>query len=88
MLFHGVKALLFKKGINVESHRCVLSYFVNEYVKTKEFNPGISRILYNLFDGSDDADYDIKVDFSKEEAVFNHRKAKSFVDECRKILNL
>jgi len=39
-----------------------------------------------LFDDRDDADYDIKVNFSKEDTLFNLKKAKNFINECENFL--
>jgi len=62
------------------------NFFGKEYIKTELFNSGISKTLYKLFDDRDDADYDIKVNFSKEDTLFNLKKAKNFINECENFL--
>jgi uncharacterized protein (UPF0332 family) len=85
-VFHATKALLLKKGIVTESDRGALQFFGKEYIKTGEFNSGISKILYSLFDDRENADYDVKVNFTKEDALINILKAKNFIKECENFL--
>ncbi|KZX12682.1 hypothetical protein MBFIL_10820 [Methanobrevibacter filiformis] len=42
--------------------------------------------MYKLFDDREDADYDVRVDFSKDDAIHNIQKAKNFIEECEKFL--
>ncbi|MDR1721643.1 MAG: HEPN domain-containing protein [Methanobrevibacter sp.] len=85
-VFYGAKALLIKKGINPKTHRGTIQQFGLEYVINDSFDNEISKILSNLEDDREDADYEFQSIFTYENAMDNLNKAEIFLDECSRFL--
>ena len=85
-VFYAAKALLIKKGIVTKKHSGTINKFGLEYVSNGKFDSGIAKFLRNLENDRTDADYDIQLIFSKEDAIDDLNNAETFIKECRKFL--
>jgi len=85
-VFHGARALLFKKGITTKTHSGTIHKFGLEYVINDIFDSSIAKILSSLEDEREDVDYDYRFIVTEKDAINALNKAKIFVEECRKFL--
>ena len=65
-LFHAVSALLIKGGLNVKSHRVILSLFGQHYVRTGIFTREDGSLLSDLVIMRDNADYNLFFEANEE----------------------
>ena len=65
-LFHSVSALLINGGLNVKSHRGILSLFGQHYVRTGIFSREDGSLLSDLVIMRDNADYNCFFDANEE----------------------
>lgn len=65
-LFHAVSALLINGGLNVKSHRGILSLFGQNYVRTGIFSREDGSLLSDLVIMRDNADYNCFFEANKE----------------------
>ncbi len=85
-MFLSAKALLIKKGYNLDKHRTLISIFGNEYVNNGEFDRKIAKSLSGTQSLRDNADYDAIDKVSKQIAQQKIKEAEAFIEECKKFL--
>jgi uncharacterized protein (UPF0332 family)/predicted nucleotidyltransferase len=84
--FYGTKALLLKKGITYVKPSKNTEKFIQEYVKNDKFNGKIAKTLAKLEEDKMLADYDYTFKATKTQAKEDLKKAKEFIEECKKFL--
>ena len=85
-VFYATKALLIKKGIETKKHSGTIHKFGLEYVVNGNFDSEIAKSLKNLENDRTNADYDVHLIFSKEDALYDLKNAQTFIEECKKFL--
>ena len=84
--FHSMRSLLALEKIDFKSHKGVISYFREKYIKTGVFDTQLSKILTDLFQVRTDADYDDYYDIEREEAATQIENAELFFTEINNYL--
>ena len=85
-VFYAAKALLIKKGFETKKHSGTIHKFGLEYVINEDFNSEIAKVLKNLENDRTEADYDIHMSFTEEDAIYDLNNAETFIEECRRFL--
>jgi len=85
-VFYATKALLIKKGFETKKHSGTIQKFGLEYVINGNFDNEIAKVLKNLENNRTEADYDIHMNFSKEDAIYDLHNAGTFIEECKRFL--
>ncbi|OQD58002.1 hypothetical protein MBBAR_30c00020 [Methanobrevibacter arboriphilus JCM 13429 = DSM 1125] len=85
-MFHAARGILAKKNIYPKTHKGITHQLGHEYIHIMDFNQDI----YNLFIRSQhdryDADYELYIVFTEEDADQSIKNAKIFIDECKRFL--
>ncbi|MEJ5284992.1 MAG: HEPN domain-containing protein [Brevinematales bacterium] len=86
-MFYAILALFIKKGIHIQTskHTGVITIFDKEFVKSGKIDKKYSKILHNIFDERQEADYRELVDIPFEKAIEYVNMAKDFFNEIKKI---
>ncbi|KZX10287.1 HEPN domain-containing protein [Methanobrevibacter curvatus] len=82
--FYVAKALLIERGFITKTHSGTISCFGRILVVNENFDSKIAKTLKELFEEREDADYTLKISFSKEDTLEFLNDAKIFVEECMK----
>lgn len=85
-VFYAAKALLLKKGKNPKTHSGTIVEFGLEYSIKDNFDKKIAKMLSELEDDREAADYNSAFESTKEIASINLKDARLFVEECKKFL--
>jgi uncharacterized protein (UPF0332 family) len=85
-VYHAAKAALLLKGVAPQSHEGVERMFSLYYVKTKEIEVDISRIIGRLMKLRGEADYYPESVFSLKDSSEALEMAKTFIDNIHKIV--
>lgn len=92
-VFYTVLALGYMDGFVTGKHHRLAGWFNKKYVyQDKVFPPSLSKTYTGLMINRETFDYDVTEKPTKEEAIKDLEKAKSFIDElkpyiCEKIKN-
>lgn len=86
--FHMVSLLLFLDGKTFSRHNQVIGNFNKDYIATGLLTKELSKILGNLFDERQSADYDVFVSAEKDEAKQGLKDATFFLEEIRRFIEL
>lgn len=78
-LFHAVSALLISGGLNVKSHRGILSLFGQHYVRTGLFASEDGSLLSDLVIMRDNADYNLFFEATQEKIFPYIEPTKSLI---------
>lgn len=82
-MFYSAKALLTEKNIYPKTHKGVKNQFGLEFVKNSNFNPAIFKFFVQLQQDRQDADYEILIKFTKNQAKNALANAEIFINECK-----
>lgn len=84
-IYHAAKAVLLLKGVVPQSHEGVERMFSLYYVKTKEVEVDIGKIIGRLMKLRQEAEYYPETTFSSEEALDAIKSAEKFVEKIKQI---
>lgn len=84
-IYHAAKAVLLLKGVVPQSHEGVERMFSLYYVKTKEVEVAIGKIIGRLMKLRQEAEYYPETTFSSEEALDAIKSAEKFIEKIKQI---
>lgn len=85
-MFYAASALLYSKGKSYGKHSAVLAAFRQHFIKTGEFDQKWSKDYSMIMDDRHVADYELRDDLGKEDAMNAIEKSREFVQEVKKWL--
>lgn len=85
--FFAAKALLALKNIYPKTHQGVIIKFGLEFVKDGFVDKIYGRFLNIAHEQRETADYDIDVEFSKEDVEKNIKQAEDFINAVKKAIH-
>ena len=85
-IFHAMRAVLAFDGVDMKTHKGIISEFRKLYIKTNIFSKESSDIITNIFDVRIDSDYKDFYIISKKEVEQQLKNAKKFIKEIEKFL--
>ena len=86
--FNAVRAVFLNDEIESHSHSGLKTLFHKHYIKGKIFDPKLGETLNRLMNLRDDADYKIKIKFTKEQIEPCIEEARKFIESIeQKITN-
>ena len=86
VVFHASRALLFSIGLEVASHRGVVSLLGEHFVRPGRLSAELGRLVSRMQRDREDADYATGAVFTEHEAVRAIADAESFLDASRALL--
>jgi len=86
-VYHAAKALLLLKGVVPKSHEGVERMFSLYYVKTKEAEVDMGKIIGRLMKLREEADYYPEAPFSTEDSSDAIKRAEAFVDGTKRFFD-
>ncbi len=81
-MFYAATALLHSKGITVSKHSAVIAQVGKYFAKTGQLEPRLHRLLIDMFDERQLADYS-GAGFNAERAEVAYQNATAFVETAR-----
>ena len=85
-VFHSMRSLLALHRIDFKSHKGVITYFREHYIKTKIFDIQLSRILTDLFQIRTESDYDDYFIIDRNELEQHIENAELFFKQIKSYL--
>lgn len=87
-MFYAVLALCIRHDVGIKSskHAGILSLFDREFVRSGKLDKRYSKMLHEMFDARQQADYQELTEITAEEAEKNVRRARAFFTEIKKLL--
>ncbi|MEW6288062.1 MAG: HEPN domain-containing protein [Chloroflexota bacterium] len=85
-MFYAASALLYSKGKSYGKHSAVLAAFRQHFIKTGEFDQRWSKYYSMVMDNRHVADYELRDDLDKEDALNAIEKSREFIQEVKKWL--
>ena len=85
-VFHCMRSLLALKNADFRSHKGVITYFREKYIKTNIFNTQLSGIITDLFQMRIESDYDDYYEINKEEVSKQIENAEFFFNQINDYL--
>ena len=85
-MFYAVNAVNMLDGFESSKHSGVISHFNFEYVRTKIFDPSLSKLISSAFNQRHYADYEYSYIATQEEAQAQINDAQKFLDTIRPYL--
>jgi len=85
-VYHAAKAALLLKGVVPQSHEGVERMLSLYYVKTKEIEVNIGRIIGRLMKLREEADYYPEANFSLNESLDALKMANEFIENIQKVI--
>lgn len=85
-VYHAAKAALLVKGVVPQSHEGVERMFSLYYVKTKDVEIDIGKIIGRLMKLREEADYYPETPFTPDESLEAIEKAETFVSRVKEVL--
>ncbi len=82
-VYHAAKAVLLLKGVIPQSHEGVERMFSLYYVKTKEMEVGIGKIIGRLMKLREEADYYPEAPFNSEDSLDAIKDAEKFAEKVK-----
>lgn len=79
-IFYAANAMLATIGEARSKHSGVISLFRNKFVRTGEISAEMSDIYGRILDNRQRSDYDLEMQFDKEQAEKDIEDARRFVD--------
>lgn len=85
-MFHSAKVLLESEDIGAKTHSGLVRMIGKEFVKTGRLEESLGKAFSIAEEDREVADYDIKIEFSKDEAEKRIEEAEEFLDKVKEIL--
>lgn len=79
-VFYCISAMLLSRDIVVKSHEGARSKFHELFVKTRQFDPEVSKLVARVAEARQSADYNMDVDITEEQAHELLSDARHFYD--------
>lgn len=86
-IFHYVKALLYREGLEPKTHEGLERLFGLHYIKTSKVDPKYARLLGHLQKYREQADYGLTTTFSKEDVAVEIKRVEEFTQQVKKLTN-
>ncbi|MBS3771889.1 MAG: HEPN domain-containing protein [Bacteroidales bacterium] len=80
-LFFAANALLVLKGIEAKRHATLKSQFSQHFVKTGKFEKKYGRLLSELYDWRQKADYEVVFDYDENSVLPLFQPVKEMLDQ-------
>lgn len=87
-MYHAAKALLEQEDITAKTHSGLIRMIGKEFVKTGKIEESLGKAFSMAEEDRETADYNIEIDFDREEAKERLEDAKRFLEKAKEILNL
>ena len=84
--FHAMRSLLALKRIDFKTHKGVIIYFREHYIKTGVFDVKLSDILSDLLQIRTDSDYDDHYEIERDELEYHIESAEIFYKQIKEYL--
>ncbi len=84
-MFHAATALLLDKGVQRTSHSAIISAFGQFIVKKNLVEAKLHQFFREAFDLRQQSDYEPVIDITYPQVQETIKRAKEFVETCRKI---
>ena len=78
-IFHSMRSVIGLKELDFKKHSAVISYFRQNYIKTKMFDGKLSEIINILFDIRNESDYGDYFVISKQDIIEQVENAEYFM---------
>jgi len=85
-IYHAASAVLLSKGLTANTHRGLKIMFGLYFIETGEIEKEFGQVLSKLKDERENGDYDVFVQFEKEDAQDGIKDAERFLKEMRHYL--
>lgn len=85
-MFFAAKALLSLKNVYPKTHQGVIIKFGLEFVKNGFIDQVYGKSLSIAHEQRETADYDIDIEFTKEDAEKNIKRAEEFINAIKKAI--
>ena len=85
-VFHSIRSILALMRVDFKSHKAIMSYFREHYIKTGVLDTRLSRILGDLFLARTESDYDDFYTIEKEETAKQIENAELFMEQVKAYL--
>ena len=82
-VFHSMRSLLALDRVDFKTHRGVIAYFREHYIKTGIFDVKLSDILSDLLQIRTDSDYDDHYEVTRDELEQRIGSAETFHNEVK-----
>jgi uncharacterized protein len=86
-VFHAARALLVSIGLEVRSHKALVSLLGEHFVRPGQMSPAMGRLVSRMQRDREDADYASGAVFTQEEASQMIADAEVFLGEVRRLLD-
>ena len=86
-IFFAANALLVLKGIESKKHSTLKSQFSQHFVKTGKFDKKYGRLLSELYDWRQKADYEVVFDYDEKSVLPLFQPVKEMLDVINKEIN-
>lgn len=86
-VFHAARALLVSAGLEVKTHRGVVSMLGDHFVRSGRLSPDMGRLVSRMQRDREDADYEPGAVFTAEEAARLINDAESFLQSARPLIS-
>lgn len=85
-MFYAASAVLSTEGLSVSKHSAVIALFGERFAKPGRIAPGLHRMLIDMFDERQVADYGIEIEIAQKQAEAGLRAANEFVEAIKSYL--
>ncbi|MFW6238607.1 MAG: HEPN domain-containing protein [Halanaerobiales bacterium] len=86
-MFWAAKALLLTKGLNVKTHKGLITKFGLDFVKKGYVERIYGKALRIAKENRETADYEIDIEYTKDDARESIKKAKEFHEKIITVIN-
>jgi len=86
--FDAASAALLKEGLSAKTHHGLILLFDKYFIKTKKMPLKIGRWLSRAKEAREEADYEVRKEFTKDYTEEVIKEAEEFVDAVGKMLKL
>lgn len=84
--FHAAKTILYTKGIKAKTHGGIRALFGEHIVKQNIMGKEFADILRDLFNARQTSDYEVYVEFSKDQVEILVKNAEYLLNTIKKLL--
>jgi len=82
-MFYCAEALLYSKDLGYSKHSSTIGAFAKVFIKTGELPKEMHKYLLEAFESRQEADYQVMIAFSSEQAQEIINKAKFFLEKTK-----
>lgn len=86
-MYHSAKALLESEDIGAKTHSGLIRMIGKEFVKPGRLEESLGKAFSIAEEDREVADYDIKIEFSEDEAEERIEEAEKFLNKSKEILD-